>query len=472
MLIRDQAGRTARIALYSGIVWLVVSLTTGLLALLAAGRILPGIVSPQVGDLLGVHQLQPIFLNTFIFGWAAMAGTSLGLFIIERNHGVAISNEVLGQFSIWLWNVANAGGAGALLLGLSSSGPFAGYMWPMQVVWLLGLLLLLFNVARTINAVAEPLYASTWYLLAALAWGGALYFAGNGLWLVPYGFGVNPVAALFQSMYAQGVIWLWAVPLAAGAALYAAPVVAGRPLYSRRLAHLGLWGLALHAGTGVQRLWGASVPEWAQATSIGAGALTIVATLALIVNLNKTIGDGEQARTVAATPAGRLLRIGIVLFFIAGLQAVLQPLTIVQQYVHGTQWAVAQHLTALLAATMFLFAGVYELLPMLRRPKDRTTAVLYTDRGSWWHVTLSGLGAGLFIVGLWLGGTLQVLARLSSGPAVDLAHAAGPGLPVQAAGIGVLLVGQAFLAVTVVRAALARQPIKLPVIITNPGTES
>lgn len=460
MLIRDQAGRTARLALYSGIVWLFAAAGSGLAAVLAAAGVVPGAVS----------ELQPVFLNTFIFGWIAMAGASLGLFIIQRTHGVALYNESLGQFSVWLWNLANAGGVGGLTMGMASSGPFPGYVWPMQLLWLLGLLLLLLNVARTLNALREPMFASTGYFLAALTWGAAVYFAGNGLWL-PDGFGINPVAALLQSMYAQSIVWLWAVPLGAAAALYAATVAGGRPLYSRRLAHIGLWGLALHAAAGVQRLWGAAVPDWVQAASIGAGVLTIVAVLAVFVNVTKTVGDGERAAAVYATPSGRALRLGTWLLLATGVLAALQPLTVVQQFIHGTQWAVAQHLTALLSASLLMFAGVYELLPMLRQPKDRPDEILYSPRVAHWHVTLSGLGAALVTVGLWLGGTLQVLARNASGFGSDWAAAAAPGLVLQAAGLGLLLAAQLLLVVTVVRAATARQPVKLPVIVTNPGTE-
>lgn len=461
MLIRDQAGRTARLALYSGIVWLFVAAGSGLSAVLTAAGIVPGFV----------HQLQPTFLNTFIFGWAAMAGTSLGLFIIQRTLGAALHNEPLGQFSVWLWNAANAGGVGALMMGLSSPGPFAGYIWPVQLVWLLGLLLLLFNVARTLNSVREPFFAATWYFLAALTWGTAVYILGNGLWL-PDGFGINPLAALFQGMYTQSIVWLWAVPLAAGVALYVAPAVSGRPLYSRKLAHWGLWGMALHAGTGLQRLWGAAVPDWAHAVSVGAGVLTIVATLAIVANVTGTIGSGERAAAVYATPAGRALRLGLWLLLIAGITAALQPLTTVQQLVHGTQWAVTPHLTALLAAALLVFAGVYQLLPMLRQPKDRPEEPLYGERPAYWHVTLSGIAAALFVGGLALGGTLQVAARSVSGVAADLAAAAVPGLLMQAAGLAVFLAAQVLLTLIVARAAVARQPIKLPVIVTNPGTES
>ena len=81
-----------------------------------------------------------------------------------------------------------------------------------------------------------------------------------------------------------------------------------------------------------------------------------------------------------ATPTGRALRLGLWLLLIAGITAALQPLTTVQQLVHGTQWAVTPHLTALLAAALLVFAGVYQLLPMLRQPKDRPEEPLYGER--------------------------------------------------------------------------------------------
>lgn len=461
MLIRDQAGRTARLALYSSIFWLLVAAGAGFAAALAAAGLLDGLV----------HQLQPVFLNTLLFGWFALAGVSLGLFIIQRTLGVALYNEPLGQFSVWLWNAANAAGAGALMTDMWSPGPFPGYVWPVQLVWLLGLLLLLFNVARTLNFAREPFFASTSFLLAALTWGLAVYVLGNGSWL-PWGIVGDPVAALLQGMYAQSVVWLWAVPPALGVGLYVAAAAAGRPLYSRRLANLALWGLALHAATGIHRLWGAATPDWVQALSTGAAALTIVPTLAFVVNVNGTVGRGDRAAAVFTRPSGKLLRTGTWLVLIGGIIAALQPLTVVQQHVHGTQWAIASSLTALSGATLLLFAGVYKLLPMLRRPKDRPDEPLYGQRAAGWHVTLSTVGAVLFVAGLYLGGTLQVMARLASGARADLAAAVVPGLLVQAAGLGLLLFGQLFLIATVARAAAVREPVKLPVIVTNPGAKS
>lgn len=461
MLIRDQAGRTARLALYSGIVWLFVAAGSGLFAALTAAGLFPGSVS----------QLQPVFLNTFLFGWVAMAGTSLGLFIVQRTLGIALHNEPLGQFSVWLWNAANAGGVGALLLGYASPGPFPGYVWPAQLAWLLALLLLLVNVARTLNSVREPFFASTSYMLAALTWGAAVYFVGNGLWL-PGGFGIHPLSALLQGAYAQSVVWLWAAPLAAGVALYVAAAGTGRPLYSRKLAHLGLWGLALHAATGVQRLWGAAVPEWVYAVSVGAGALTLVATLAIFANVTSTVGKGERAASFCSSPPGKLLRTGMWLLLIAAVAAALQPLTVVQQYVHGTQLVVLSSLTAMIGATLLLLAGVYELLPMLRRPKDRPDEPLYTERVANLHALLSIAGAAVFVVGLLVGGSLQAAARAAAGVGMGFAAALNPGIVLQAIGIGLLLAGQVLLVWTVARAAAVREPVKLPVIVTNPSAES
>lgn len=45
MLIRDQAGRTAKLALYSGIAWLFVAAGSGLAAVLAAAGIVPAPVA-------------------------------------------------------------------------------------------------------------------------------------------------------------------------------------------------------------------------------------------------------------------------------------------------------------------------------------------------------------------------------------------------------------------------------------------
>lgn len=444
-----------------------------MLAALSAAGIVHTLVAPDLFDIVRVARLQPVFLNTLVLGWAGMAGTGLGLLVVQRSYGLALDNEPLGQFSVWLWNIAVAGGAGMLLLGFRDGPAFAEFVWPVKVGLFIALLLLLFNVARTLKEVRQPLYASVWYLLGALTWAVVVWFVGNGLW-TPAGLGANALGALLYSFYTEGLIWLWAVPLAAGIALYVAPVIANRPLYSRKLAHYGFWLLALHAGAGTYRLWGADAPASVQAAGGGLAAVTIVAALAIVLNVYNTVDKSREA--VGGTAPGRALLIGVVFLLLAALQATLQPLTIVQQWIHATQLAFGQHFTALLGGVnLLLFAGIYTLLPMLRQPKDRPEAdagvLLYSDRIARWHVTLSTVGAGLFIVSIWIGGAMQLNARATQGAFADLTTALQPTLLMQAAGMALLLVGQLLLAYTVLRAALAPQRVKLPVVLTNPGTD-
>ena len=54
---------------------------------------------------------------------------------------------------------------------------------------------------------------------------------------------------------------------------------------------------ALARGAGVQRLWGVAVPRvGAGGTSVGAGVLTVVAMLALFIDVTGTVGEGEDVR--------------------------------------------------------------------------------------------------------------------------------------------------------------------------------
>lgn len=461
-MIRDHAGRTARLLLYSGIFWMVIATAVGLLTALSALGAADMLVAADMLDMVRVDRLQPVFLNTLVLGWAAMAGTGLGLLIVQRSYDLPLDNEPLGQFSVWLWNLVVAGGAGMAALGFRGGPAYAEFVWPLKAGLFVALILLLFNVARTIKAVRQPLYASVWYLLGGVTWSVIVWVVGNGLWWTN-GLGRNPLGALLYGFYTEGLVWLWAVPLAAGVALFAAPVLSGRPLYSRKLAHYGFWLLALHAGAGTYRFWGADVPGSLLAAGAGMGALTLVAAVAVAANVYKTVG--KQREAVGATGPGRALLIGIAFLFIASLQATLQPLTILQPWVHGTQLAVGQHFTALLGAvTLLLIAGVYTLLPMLRQPKDRPDpagdVALYNDKTARIHVTIATLGAGLFIAGIWIGGALQL-----DGQSLQ------PALLMQAAGMALLLGSQLLLAYTVWRAASAPQPVDLPVVLTNPGTE-
>lgn len=474
MLIRDQAGRTARLFLYSGIFWFVVAAFVGMLVALSALGVADALVGPDMLEMIRVDRLQPVFLNTLVLGWAAMAGTGLGLLIVQRSYGLALNNEPLGQFSVWLWNLVLAGGAGMAALGFREGPAYAEFVWPFKLGLFIALALLLFNVALTVKNVRQPLYASVWFLLGGLTWSAVVWFVGNALWWTN-GLGRDPLSALLYSFYTEGLIWLWAVPLASGVALFVAPVLSNQPLYSRKLAHYGFWLLAFHAGAGTYRLWGANIPATLHAAGAGMGALTLVAAVAIVANVYKTIGKSRE--TVGASAPGRALLIGTAFLFVAALQATLQPLTILLPSVQSTQLAVGQHFTALLGGvTLLLIAGAYTLLPMLRQPKDRpapeSDVVLYNEGVARWNVTLSTLGAGLFIVGVWIGGALQLDARAAHGAFANMAAPLQPALLMQAGGMALLLGAQLLLAYNVVRAASARQPIHLPVVLTNPGPET
>lgn len=462
VLIRDQAGRTARLLLYSGILWLFVALAAGVGATLVASGAL--YIELPYGP-AGADLLQPVFFHALVFGWLAMAGTGVGLLAVQRAHGLTLISEFWGQVAVWLWNGANAVAVGLLAMGWREGPTFMEVLWPVKAVWLAALLLLLLNVARTLSRTEQPLYASAWYLLAALTWMAPIYLLGSGI-LAP-GWPVDDIGATLYGLYTQGVVWLWAVPLGLGAALYVAPDLAGQPLYSRALASLGLWGLALYAGTGAERLFGTDMPAWLSALSTSLAVLTLVPALASTANIVQTIRPRWDA--VTGTPPGRALVWGTGLLLLASVQAALQPLSVVQEAVRLTQLSVAAPLTALLGGSTFLlFAGIYHLLPMLRRPADRPDKPLYTLRAARWHLGASGLGIVLFVIGLWLGGTMQLTERLTFGFGADLAGVLWPALILQGVALAILLFGQIFLVYTVAKAASAPQPVKLPVIITNP----
>ena len=462
VLIRNQAGRTARLLLYSGILWFFVALAAGVGTLLVGAGALD--IDTPYGP-AGVDLLQPVFLNTLVFGWLAMAGTGAGLLLIQRVHGLTLASEIWGQLAAWLWNGANAAGAAALVMGWIEGPAFTEIVWPIKAVWLAGLVLLLLNVYATLSRGGTPLYAGVWYVVAAMAWMVPVYVLGSGI-LAP-GWPVQPLNALLYGMYTQGLVWLWAVPLTLALALYVAPAVSGQPLYSRALAQWGLWGLVLFAGAGAERLLGADVPAWVTALSAALAVLALVPVLANATNVLKTMRPSWRA--AMAAPPGRALMWGVELLVLAGVHAALQPLGVVHDIFRNTLLSVTAPLTALVGACSFLlFAGIYQLLPMLRRPADRPGTPLYDERVARWHLGASGAGVALYVVGLWLGGLSQVMERAAYGTGANMAAALGPSLMVQAAGLGLLLVAQVLLVYTVAKAASVPQPVKLPVIITNP----
>lgn len=282
----------ARTALITSVLWVVVATGIGVLA--QARLLWPGVLALpplQYPRLVAIHD------NFLAFGWLGTAGFAAIFAIVPRLAAVRLYNEVLGSATTVFWSLMLFAGSGALLLGYNQGQPLAEMPIVIDLVLVLLLLLVAYNATVTVVRRREKtLYTSAWYLLAAALWAPILFVVGN----VTTQGGV--AGSIVSGFYRSGVELLWLLPIGIGAAYFVVPESTSGVMYSRRLAMIGFWSLAVVGGLAGQRfdIWGPG-PDYLESIAIAACVVLAIPVLSATVNL---LGSGRGRWGLAARDFG------------------------------------------------------------------------------------------------------------------------------------------------------------------------
>ncbi|HEY3915957.1 MAG TPA: cbb3-type cytochrome c oxidase subunit I, partial [Verrucomicrobiae bacterium] len=228
------------------------------------------------------------------------------------------------------------------------------------------------------------------FLIAALLW-------------FPWIFSTAAILLLFRPVHGvvqPAIAWWYAHNLStvflgfAGLAstLYFIPKLLGRPLYSRQLAGLTFWGLALFGGCGGIPD-GAPLPSWVASLAVIGSVFMLLPMLALGDNLRHTVR--QQAKPLDADPTLRFTYAGVAFLFIAIAQQIVGALPHVSQITSLTWYGVAQkEFLHLGFFAMTIFGAMYYIVPRLLGLE----ASAWCPKLAKWHFILSV--AGILISGL------------------------------------------------------------------------
>lgn len=435
MLVREERGRAARLYLYSSVFWLVTGLAVGVLVTFLFGN--PDFYRNAPGGLrqvLHFARLQPVYMNTLIFGWLSMALIGVALTLAPRLTGIALRHESLAQLSAWGFNLVVALGNLGLLAGVTKGRELAEYPLPLNWLWLLSLVavavVLLDNYRRRL---VQDLYVSLWYFAGSLVWVAILYFLGNVMWK-PNGVLWGVADAIVHWFYASNVVHLWLGMMGLGVAYYLVPVLAERPLYSQTLATVGFWGMACFLpATGAYLMWN-PMPSWFQSSVTAFAALLTIPMWAVLANLTATIGD--RWGTLWRSPAGKFLVAGLAFYLLTWIALVAENLPAVSGTTFFTYWVSHQAHLGLMGAYGFTaLAGVYYALPvLLKRQWDVSAARL--------HFWLTLVGTLVMVLSLAFAGFAQGSVWASGEAFAQSVAAARAYLSLHAFGTLLVLVAQ------------------------------
>ncbi len=393
----DEPGSASRRFVYSAIVWLLVPGLIGLF--LATFLYVPSIYDKfplAVKPVLSFGRLRPTHVNIMIFGWLSQAYAGAILFILPRLTRARLYSERLAHVNWWLWNLMMVGAAVTLPLGLTQGREYAEMIWPLDLLFVLNMILLAINIWVTVLRRQEPkIYISLWNFMAATIVVIPVYMIGNKIW-DPSGAYTGMTDNIVNYFYVHNLFNAWFTTAGVGLALYLLPKLTEKPLYSHRLALWGLW--SVWAGQHHQ-LYSPS-PTWLQTLTVAFSILAVVPTTAFMVNFFMTM-KGRWHRA-ADDVALRFLVTGALFWALTCLQGVAQSFRTFSLYVHFTNWVVGHsHLAFVADYSFWAFGLIYAMLPqLLRRP-------MHSRKLMEWHFWLTGSGMTIFMVTLWVAGLIQ-----------------------------------------------------------------
>jgi len=439
----------------SALVWLLVA---GVLRWLASVELLfPAVFGALAG--LSYGRIEAASRMAALFGWAALAGYGVALWLLARLGGVPAprwGRSLLLAVAV-LWNAALLAGVAGILGGASTG--VAGWELPLRAGGVLvsaQILLALFAAVLFATRPRRygPLYVSQAYLLAALVSLPAICGLSEGVLVTG---GANPGAAQAAALAWSGgaLFGLWLVPLGLGILYYLLPKLLGRPVESGGVAWLGFWSLALVGGwSGASRLTGGTAPAWVASAGIAAHIALLVPVVAVGLNLFPLLRGRLGSLALAASPILRCAAVALVAFTAFHVEGFLTGFRSTGDLVRFTYWEEARSVVGLdLFAAMALFGAVYYIAPRLA---DWEWPSLRLIRVHFWGLCL---GAALLAGALAMGGLIEGLGLADAQvPFAAIVSLTRPFLWVRSAALLIVLLAQGAFALHFARLLLRTGP--------------
>ncbi len=339
-----------------------------------------------------------------LYGWGFNAAFALALWLLARLSRSLLPQPVLLAMAAFFWNVGVAVGVGGILLGDGTSlegldmpayaGPvlFVAYVfigiWALQV----------YQSGRV-----EQVYISQWYLLAALFWFPWIFSLAQIMLFI------DPVRGTVQTIvhtwFAQGLNFLWFLPIALGAIYYFLPKLLGRPIKRYYISVYGFWMLALFGGwAGLGRLTGSPVPAWVVSAGVGGALMLAVTWAVLAINLVPTVFGGGGSPHHAPGLL-RFFVVSIIALFVWAASTIVLSLRSVAEITQFTLVLPAQSQLFFFGVfSLAALGGLYYLLPRVLEVEWSSQRLIGA------HFWLSVIGLVLGVVALTLGGLKQGFA--------------------------------------------------------------
>lgn len=394
------------------ICWYIITATFWLVFGTSIGEYL-GIkfVAPDVDHIswLSFGRLRPVHTNAVFWGWASLAMLGLGYYIVPMVSNVALASLKKGWYTLYLINATIILGSICLMAGINNGGgEYREYIWPVMLLFGLGLIITLINFLQTIaNRTTKEIYVSNWYIVAALIFAITITVVAY----IPFwqdGLGET----IIQGYYMHQGVGMWFMLFTLGIVYYFLPQQLNKPIYSYSLGILAFWTQILfYTLIGTHHFVFSAIPWWLQTVAIVGSVGMIIPVAAGFTNFILTFNGAWYKIAVSYTLPFFLT--GIIFYFTGSMQGTAEAFRYTNLVWHFTDFTVAHsHLTMYGIITFFAWAGIYAVLPRLTGKEAPQITI-----GAHFWLALTGLL--FYTVPLMYGSTLKGLMWQQGTPFID-----------------------------------------------------
>lgn len=394
------------------VIWFLISATIWLIFGTSVGEYV-GIkfVAPDADSVswLTFGRLRPVHTNAVFWGWSSMALIGLGYYVVPRVGNNQIHSLKLGWWSLWLINAAVLFGSIALMAGINNGGgEFREYIWPIQLLFAIAIILSLYNYIKTIaKRQTKEIYVSNWYIIAAMMFVivitlvAYLPFWQNGLG-----------ETIAQGYYMHQGVGMWFMMFTLGLVYYFLPQQLNKPIYSYSLGILAFWSQILfYTVIGSHHFVFSSIPWSLQTVAIVGSVGMIIPVVAGSTNFIMTFrGSWHKLSGSYTLP---FMLIGTIFYFTGSLQGTAEAFRTTNLFWHFTDFTVAHsHLTMYGIIAFFLWGFIYAIIPRITRqePPQITVGI---------HFWMAFIGLMFYSIPLMTGGTMRGLMWMDGKPFID-----------------------------------------------------
>lgn len=368
-------------------------------------------VAPDVDQIswLSFGRLRPVHTNAVFWGWASLAMLGLGYYIVPRVSNAPLHSLKMGWYTVILINVAVVAGTISLMAGINNGGgEYREYIWPIMLLFGIGLVLTLINYFKTIGQrTTKEIYISNWYIVAAVIFAITISIVAYvPLWQDGLG------ETIIQGYYMHQGVGMWFMLFTLGIVYYFLPQQLNKPIYSYSLGILAFWTQILfYTLIGTHHFVFSSIPWWLQTVAIVGSVGMVIPVVAGTTNFLLTFKGAWYK--IAYSYTLPFFLVGTIFYFTGSMQGTAEAFRSTNLLWHFTDFTVAHsHLTMYGIICFFLWAGIYAVMPRLtgQEPPQVTVGA---------HFWLALLGMLFYIIPLMYASTLRGLMWIEGKPFID-----------------------------------------------------